>query len=117
MLEKEKREPTLQEKFEAVLSSSSAGGDDERLLDLASSFSVQLSAAQIRILLALNFYSDGLVSQGMEDEAAAIRSFVREYLRLKKYHGSEFYVMRALDAISLRKVLQDRLVGAEIIKK
>lgn len=112
----DQKEKSLADKFQALLSTT-GGGDDEALLNLASSFSVQLSASQIRILLALNFFADVLVVEGNEGQAKVLRSFLIKYIDLKKYHGSDFFVMRALDSVSLRRFMQERPIGVDVIKK
>jgi len=107
----------LADRFQQLLGSSMSGGEDEKLLELASNFSVQLSAAQVRTLIAVNMFADVLDSKGKIDQAKILRSFLKKYLDLKKYHGSDFYVMRALDSISLRKFMSQTPIGVDVIKK
>jgi len=110
------KEISLQERFQQLLGSSSMGGDDEKLLELASSFSVQLSASQIRILLALNMFGDILELEGNRG-SLVIRNFIKKFIELKKFHGSDFFVMRALDSVSLRRFMQEKPIGVDVIKK
>lgn len=109
---------TLADKFQALLGSSSVGSEDEKLLEVASNFSVQLSASQLRILVGLKLFANVLDEVEKKPEQAQIlRQFVKDYVELKKYHGSDFYVMRALDSISLRKFMQERPIGVDVLKR
>jgi len=107
----------LADKFQQLLGSGGGAGEDEKLLELASSFSVQISGAQLRVLMSLYTFSDVLELNGKPEQAKLVRSFIKKYLELKKYHGSDFYVMRALDSISLRKFMSQTPIGVDVIKK
>jgi len=111
------QEVSLAERFQSLLGSSTTGGDDEKLLELASKFSLQLSASQIRILMAINLISDIAEKEGDEKGSFVLRSFSRKYLELKQYHGSDFFVMRALENVSLRKFMAQQPINVDVIKK
>lgn len=113
----EEKIPSLEERFQSLFGSPAMGGEDEKLLDLASNFSVQLSAQQIRILLALHMFADVLEGKGKKDQSLILRSFCKKYLELKKNHASDFYVMKALEYISLRKFMQEKPIDVTAIKK
>lgn len=117
-MESDKQELSGFEKFEAVLNSSS--GEDEKMLELAAKYSVQLSAQQIRILLAINMIADFHEMRGYEVNlgyAKVLRSFLKNYIMYKQYHASDFFVTRAIENLSLRRFINSDAFKVNVQKQ
>lgn len=103
----------LEDAFQNLFRTSASGTGEEELLRIASTYSVQLSTRQIKALLWLEWYAATAKDQTL---ATGIRRFVDRYLYLKQFNGSDLFVMRALDSISLRKYIGENAFKVNIEK-
>lgn len=83
-----------------VGSGTTAGGDEE-LLRIASDFSIQLNADQIRCLARLTALAKSVGGKTGE----TLDAFVKKYLEMKKLHLSNNFIMAAIDCIALRRLI------------
>lgn len=84
--------------FEKLFESSSG---EEELLRIASKYSRQISAYQIRAILFLEWsatYCTGELKQ-------RLREIIDKWLELKQFNNSALFVMRALESIALKKFI------------
>jgi len=91
----------LEDSFQNLFRTSVSGSGEEELLRIASNFSLQLSAEQIRCIC---FIQNFAIRTGGEVEKA-LGLFVAKWLELKQNNNSDLFVMKALEFISLRKFL------------
>lgn len=110
-------ETSVEDKFQSLFGSSVSGTGEEELLRLASSFSRQYSAKQIKIILWLELKAHEFEETGRTIGARAIRSFIERYENLKQYNNSDIFVMKALDSISLRKFINENTLRINLDKK
>lgn len=104
----------LEDAFQGLFKTSVSGTGEEELLRIASKFSIQLTAPQIKALTYLRWISK---HPGMPQERKEqIQSFLQDYLEYKQYNGSDMFVMRALDSISLRKFIGENAFKIDIQK-
>lgn len=112
------KEKSIAERFNELFGSTAVGGDDEKLLETATKFAVQLSADQVRILSTLAMVADALeFVEKKEAQAKVLRSFIKNYIMYKQFHGSDFFAMRALDSISLRKFMGPNPISLDVVKR
>lgn len=102
----------LEDAFQSLFKTSASGTGEEELLRIASTFSMQISARQIKALLYLEWAS---ASQTPE-VSKKISRFVERWLYLKQFNNSDQFVMRALDSISLRKFIGENAFKVNIEK-
>jgi hypothetical protein len=105
-------ELNLEEKFQDLFRTSVSATGEEELLRIASTYSRQLTAQQIRLILLLEY----LVFDLPERSAKKIQHFVHRWLELKQYNNSDAFVMKALEFISLRKFLNENSFKVDIQK-
>jgi len=102
----------LEDAFQDLFKTSASGTGEEELLRIASKHAMQLSAAQIKVLLYLEWqaqiYPDPYKSQ--------VLGFVQRYLELKQNNNSDIFVMKALEHISLRKFINENSMKVNIEK-
>jgi len=108
----EKNDVNLEDAFQDLFKTSASGTGEEELLRIASKHAMQLSAAQIKVLLYLEWqaeiYPDPIRGQ--------IRTFIARYLELKQNNNSDIFVMKALEHISLRKFINENSMKVNIEK-
>lgn len=109
-------QPNLEKSFQSLFGTRLSGTGEEELLRLATTFSVQLSARQVRILMYINFLGDYYTATGEIKKAAVFHSFVRRYIEYKQYNNSDVFVMRALDSIALRKFMNENTFKVQVEK-
>jgi hypothetical protein len=102
----------LEDAFQSLFKTSASGTGEEELLRIASTFSMQLSTRQMKALL----YLEMLAGQSEEPVKSQLRNFVSRWLELKQHNNSDMFVMRALDAISLRKFVGENAFKVNIEK-
>lgn len=107
---------TIEDRVGNLFSSGVSGTGEEELLRLASKFSKQYQTAQIRIILFLEHIANTYELLGEYGKAERITRFVTRYEDLMQYNGSEMFVMRALEAISLRKYINDSSLKINVEK-
>lgn len=102
----------LEDAFQSLFKTSASGTGEEELLRIASTFSLQINPAQIKCLLYIEW-----VARTMEPtKRQQLQTFVDRWLELKQYNGSDMFVMRALDSISLRKFIGENAFKVNIEK-
>lgn len=106
----------LEDAWQSLFSGGATGTGEEELLRIASDYALQLSAAQIRALLRLELESIDLDKKGRKTEAEKIQHFVKGWIKYKRNNNSELFVMRALDAISLRRFIGENAFKIDIQK-
>ena len=105
-------EANLEDAFQSLFKTSASGTGEEELLRIASTFSLQLSAGQIKALLYLEWAAE----QETEIKQKQIRGFISRWLELKQHNNSDQFVMHALDSISLRKFIGENAFKIDIAK-
>jgi hypothetical protein len=112
LIEPAKGEVNLEDAFQNLFSTSASGTGEEELLRIASTFSMQLSATQIKVLL----YLEWAAASQPDARQKQITNFVARYLELKQHNNSDAFVMRALESISLRKFIGENAFKVDISK-
>lgn len=98
----------LEEAFRDMFGSASSGGGEEELLKIASRYSLQLSAKQMKALLYIEMWIDYYETfSETKMKARQLKQFVTRYLELKQYNGSDLYLMKALEYVSLYKYIKE----------
>lgn len=95
------------------LMTQSSGGGDEELLRIASNFSRQITGRQQRTMAMLYMFG---ISKGGEIEKK-ITKFLDYYMTNKQYHESGPFVMRALDAIAVKRYIDPGAVKVNVNKQ
>jgi len=103
----------LEDAFSNLFKTSASGTGEEELLRIASRYSMQLTASQIKVLLWLEWAAD---TQAPPTQRAWIHAFVGRWLSLKENNNSDVFVMKALEYISLRKFLNENSFKVNIEK-
>lgn len=98
-------------------SSSVSGTGEEELLRIASKFSLQLSANQIKIISYLEYIAYLCEEKELYTQQKQLIQFSENYKLMKQHNNSEAFVMRALDSISLRKLINENTLKIDIAKK
>lgn len=122
----EGQDVNLEDAFSKLFKSSVSGTGEEELLRIASNYSLQITAKQIKCLLFLEhkakmFRELELATKGNEHIkykfiADYLHEFVWRWLELKQHNNSDIFVMRALDSISLRKFINENTLKVNIEK-
>ena len=107
------RDTSLEDIFAKMFQSSVSGTGEEELLRIASTYSRQITAPQIRCLLYLEYRA---FTSKSATTPKILRSFVDRWLELKQYNNSDAFVMKALEFISLRKFLNENSLKVNIDK-
>jgi len=102
----------IEESFGNLFKTSASGTGEEELLRIASTYSRQFSAKQIRVLLYLEWCAPSYPPE----QRLQIRRFIDKYLELKQYNNSDGFVMKALEFIALRKFIGDNAFKINIEK-
>lgn len=102
----------LEDKVASWLQSSVSGTGEEELLRIASTYSRQISARQIRCLL----YIEMVAAVSPEETKKLLTQFIERWLELKQYNNSDIFVMKALEFISLRKFINENTMKLNINK-
>lgn len=102
----------LEDALQGLFRTSVSGTGEEELLRLASTFSRQISAVQIRAILVLEHLAFGSSDQ----VKAKIAHLITRWVELKQYNNSDTFVMRALDSISLRKFINENTMKIDVKK-
>lgn len=92
----------------------SAGGEEE-MLRIASEFSLQLDADQIRAILFLEMFSARLAVI-LPEEGKWLKNWCSEWRKLKKNNHSDQFMVAIMDRISLRKYFNDQTFRVNIDK-
>lgn len=111
------KQQTLDLSMEGILDdafSSQSGTGEEELLRIASKYSLQLSGAQLRTLTICSMIYNQVPDH---PNSKALRGIVEKWLEMKQYHGSNLYVMRALDSIALRRFVNENSVKVNVQKQ
>lgn len=115
----EEPKTNVEDAFQDIFSGSVSGGGEEELLRIASDYALQLSASQIRALLWLELKAIDLEAKKTPRSlvaSAKLKTFIKRWVELKRNHNSDMFVMRALDAISLRRLIGENSVKVDIQK-
>jgi len=102
----------LEDTFQDLFKTSASGTGEEELLRIASKHAMQLSAAQIKVLLYLEWQAVTYP----EPYRTQIQTFIGRYLELKQNNNSDIFVMKALEHISLRKFINENSMKVNIEK-
>jgi len=100
----------LEMNFNELFKATSSNSGEEELLRIASTYSRQLSAQQIKCLVALKFIATFLP----DEEKAGLNEFVANWLEYKQYNNSAAFVKYALDSISLRKFINENTIKVNL---
>jgi len=112
MENKEIKEIDFSKTFEGLFQTFSPTAGEEEILRIASQYALQLTAPQIKILMFLKIYS--LFTD--EEEKKAIETFLEDYLKYKRFHLSDKFIMKCLETISLKKFLGENWLKVNIEK-
>jgi len=102
----------VEEAFGNLFKTSASGTGEEELLRIASTYSRQFSAKQIKVLLYIEWWSK---LYPLETQIR-LRAFIDRYLELKQYNNSDGFVMKALEYIALRKFIGENTMKVNIEK-
>lgn len=103
--------------FQQLFGAKLSGTGEEELLRLASTFSVQLSARQVKTLVYLYCYVANAFELDEKPKVAQFfRDFVLKYIEYKQFNNSDIFVMRALDSIALRKFMNENTMKIQVQK-
>lgn len=103
---------SLEQAVQNIFKTSVSGSGEEEMLRIASTYSLQISAQQLKLLIYLQVRSQDL--KPSEKEKMLI--FLKKYLELKTYNSSAAFVMRALESISLRKFINENTMKVNVQK-
>jgi len=106
------QEINLEDNLQNLFNTSVSGSGEEELLRIASDFSLQLTARQIKALLFLKYSGYYMTEKGQE----IINEFLINWLKYKRQNNSDLFVMKALEFISLRKFLNEQSFKVNIEK-
>lgn len=119
-------EVNLEDAFGKLFKSSVSGTGEEELLRIASNYSLQITAKQIKCLLFIEHKAKMFRELAAVEKtplkvkyaftAAYLSEFVHRWLELKQHNNSDVFVMRALDSISLRKFINENTLKVNIEK-
>lgn len=123
------QDKNLEQAFSNLFKSSVSGTGEEELLRIASRYSLQMSAQQIKCLLFLEHKArmyDELYKVAKQQNdlrwvkykftADYLTTFVSRWLDLKQHNNSDVFVMRALDSVALRKYINENSMKINIEK-
>jgi len=102
----------LEEAIAGIFRTSVSGSGEEEMLRIASTYSLQISAPQMRLLIYLVVRSYDLG----DVEKEKLQTFIKKWLELKSYNSSAAFVMRALESISLRKFINENTMKVNVQK-
>ena len=112
----EKKTPeNLEDAFQNLFQTAASATGEEELLRIASTYSRQITSAQIRLLLFLEDRAY-VIEEKYPVLAMRLKSFVKNWLEYKQYNNSDVFVMKALEHISLRKFLNENSLRVNIEK-
>lgn len=103
----------LEDAFNDVFKTSKSGTGEEELLRIASQFSLQVTAKQMRCLIYLLHRAER--SKNSNDKLL-LQLFVRKWLEYKQNNNSDVFVMKALEHISLRHYINENSFKVNIEK-
>jgi hypothetical protein len=113
--ELQQRDPgqgVIEDKWSDLFAGSASATGEEELLRIASKYSFQISARQIKALLYLEHLAYGLP----EPFRGQLTTLVVRWLELKENNNSDIFVMKALEYISLRKFFNENSFKVDIQK-
>lgn len=113
-MEKALNKAELEEKFLDFFAPAIGGGDDS-ILKVAAEFSSQYSARQIKALIFLEVMSKGL-KESAPYYSELYKIIINRWVEYKRHHGSDQFVMAALQNISLRKFISENSFKVDIKK-
>jgi hypothetical protein len=108
----EKPEVNLEDAFQSLFKTSASGTGEEELLRIAATYSLQISARQIKALLWLHWTQPHF----NERQGRSVAIFIDKWLEYKQHNNSDVFVMRALESISLRKFIGENAFKVNIEK-
>jgi hypothetical protein len=106
----------FEEALGGLLKNSVSGSGEEELLRIASRYSLQITANQIKALLFLEYLADMWKAYDFLWEAEFLYKFCAKWLQLKENNNSDMFVMKALEYISLRRFLNEQSFKVNIQK-
>ena len=89
------------------------GTGEEELLRLASKYSMQLSAQQIKCLLYIKYWAN---MTGDPVQKMTLDEFVQLWLAWKEYNNSAGFIMRIIGDISMRRFITEQSFKVDIKK-
>lgn len=98
-----------------LLGNSSSPGGEEEMLRIASEFSLQLDADQIRAILWLEMFAKRL-GRVLPEEGRWLANWCAEWRKLKKNNHSDQFMVAIMDKISLRKFFNEQTFKVNIDK-
>lgn len=103
----------LEHAFQGLFNGATSGTGEEELLRIASTYSRQMSARQIKAVLYLESVSR---RDPDPDRRVWLQAFIERWLELKQYNNSDVFVMKALEHISLRKFINENTMRVNVEK-
>lgn len=112
-MEEIKESQDLTKIFENLFSPSSPLAGEEELLRIGTQYTAQLNTNQIKGLLLLE-----IGKEITEDQKAKkiLENFINSYLKFKKYHGTDKFIVKLFEYISLKKFLGENWLKVNIEK-
>lgn len=113
MLEKKQN---LEEVFSDLFKGGTTGTGEEELLRLASKYSMQLYAVQIKCLLFLDYMKAQCLYFNFKLEYTILDNFIKKWLEWKEYNNSANFILRIIGDISMRRFLTEQSFKVDIKK-
>lgn len=106
----------LEEAFNQLFKGGSTSTGEEELLRLASKYSMQLSARQIKALLFLQFKAQQFEYFDLVNESKIIQNFIVKWLEWKEFNNSAGFIMRVIGDISMRRFITESAFKVNVQK-
>lgn len=91
-----------------------ASSSDEALIRTVAEYALQLTPSQQMVLNKLRIAA---LNQNMNNAARdAIFAFIPAYERTKRYHDSNYHIIAGLEAVSLKRWVDQRSIQGQVIK-
>lgn len=102
----------LEQVFSDLFKGGTTGTGEEELLRVAAKYSMQLSAAQIKCLLYIQFQADRFGGE----VAKILHNFIKKWLEWKEYNNSAGFISHVIGDISMRRFLTEQSFKVDIKK-
>lgn len=106
----------LEDTFQDIFGKSKSGTGEEELLRIASQFSLQITAPQMKLLIYLLHRAEREEAKGYLWDSRMLKTFVVKWLEYKQNNNSDVFVMKALEHISLRHYINENSFKVNIEK-
>ena len=110
------KKANIEEAVASLFASGTTSTGEEELLRVASKYSMQLTTAQMKCLLYIEWCAVRAHAYGNEVLSTALTDFIKRWLEFKEYNNSAPFIMKVIDFISLRRFLTEQSFKVDIKK-